>query len=258
MSLNVNVAGDQKSWKVIITAVVTLIAALYGQKILMDFSHNEEIENINSYYEQKNDSTGRYLARMVNELGEENATLSQNLVSEKTAKELLKEELKDYKKVNSYLQTKVLASINDLKVGYNTPPGNAPDLSKFGDCIPKDSVMAYFMAVPQTFNHDTSKWYGVSGVVQRDGVLFSDIHFNLETETIIGTKKRKAWELFKSIPPTVDIKNLNPYATTVSANNIVIKDERDGLGKIATSRWAVFGYGVIGGFALNSYLLRGR
>ncbi len=173
------------------------------------------------------------------------STMKQNVMSEKAAKKLLKEELEGYKRVNSFLEAKVVNKINNLSVDLKSPPegtfsGIEIDTSGL---IHKDTVDKYFLRTPSAFNY-SDDWASINGFVERDSVDFNEISFTNELDVTIGRKKGT---LFKKGDYVVDFKSYSPYANVPYVNNVVVKENKTTFEKIFLSRPACFVYGLVVG-----------
>lgn len=249
--------GNQSWWKIAALITVAVLGLFGSSWLALDLSHKQDIASLNKFYNQRAGSDSLSIEKLRNEKNQEIAKINQNLVSEKAAKEALGHKASEYKRINAYLEQKVLTSIKNIKTEWK-PRSDTLDLSQFEGCVPIDSVNKYFIQIPKSFELDTSKWYYLSGTATKSGFVLDSMSFLTHDEFILGKRKRKAWELFKSIEPEFKVTHNNPYQTTLSMTNLVVKDDRTKSGKFFTSRPMLFIYGFGSGFIVNSLLLNNR
>lgn len=247
--------GNQSWWKIGALIAIAVLGLFGSSWLAFDFSHKQDIASLKKFYEQQSGADSLSLERLRNKKNQEIATINQNLITEKAAKEALGDKVKDYKKLNAYLEQKVLTSIMNIKTDWE-PRVDTFDLSGYGEYVPLDSVNKYFIQIPQSFEIDTSKWYYVSGTAMKTGFRLDSMSFVTHDEFILGKRKRKAWEIFKNIEPEMQVIHHNPFQTTTTMTNIVVHDNRSKMGKFATSRAMLYIYGFGSGFVVNSMLMQ--
>jgi len=182
----------------------------------------------------------------------DSAQMQQNIMSMAAAEELLQKELEQYKKVNSFLEAKILNKIENLNVSFNEPAANDFDGLNFhqGEFLHKDTVGRYFIRVPKTFDYKDD-WASISGTTTKAGNSFDVISMTNEFDATIGHKKQKG--LFKRAKPVVELKSYSPYSTISYVNNVTIDDSRSKTGKLLTSRGAFFAYGFLTNTVISNY-----
>jgi len=95
----------------------------------------------------------------------------------------------------------------------------------------------------------TEKHYEIRGKTKKNGILLDSISFRNDLSVTIGNKSRG---FFKSSQPIVEINNSNPFITTQSMQNVVIKNEVKWWDKKGT--WLTLG--LIGGFIGGIFLMK--
>lgn len=68
----------------------------------------------------------------------------------------------------------------------------------------------------------TDEYFGIYGESRKDGIFFDSVFFKNDLTLTIGTKSSG---FLKRPEPIVQVKHNNPYTTTSSLNNIIIKNE---------------------------------
>ena len=83
------------------------------------------------------------------------------------------------------------------------------------------------------------EYFGIYGVAKQDGILFDSVYFKNDLTLTIGNKSNG---FFRKSEPIVQVKYENPYTTTTSMNNVIIKNDLKWYDKKRT--WFVLGAGV--------------
>ena len=78
-----------------------------------------------------------------------------------------------------------------------------------------------YIIIPKRFSL-AEKWYSINGSINKTGLLIDTLNFNNELSLTIGSKSQG---LFKKPKPIVLVEYSNPYVSTTSMQNIVIKNE---------------------------------
>jgi hypothetical protein len=91
--------------------------------------------------------------------------------------------------------------------------------------------------------------YSLIGNVKQDGVLIDSVIFNNKSNITIGNKSKG---FFKRSEPIVQIDYTNPYISTTSMENIVIKNEL----KWYERKGLYFGTGLIAGIISTIFILK--
>jgi hypothetical protein len=209
----------------VIIAVFSLRGCYNQQSIIND--NNEAWRQLEK---QRTDS----LTKIINEKGEEIATQEQLVITEKQAKEMALLENERLKKIKSKVKIKTVTKIKHIWIPYDTT-------IFIHDTLSDSSFTARAFSVGD-------EWYNVKGITMKKGIYIDNISFNNELSTTIGYKKDKGLKnIFKSSYPVVEVKNNNPYSSTVAMENIVIKPKKK---KFYETKGFALGVGILGGFLL--------
>ena len=101
--------------------------------------------------------------------------------------------------------------------------------------------------IPRKFNL-SNEFYSFNGKTQRNSVLLDSVSFTSGLDITIGSKKM-GW--FKSPKPIVEVEYTNPYISTTSINNVIIKDEPKWYEKNGLWFGVGIGVGIVGGILIN-------
>lgn len=94
----------------------------------------------------------------------------------------------------------------------------------------------------------TDKYFGIFGTSKPNGILFDSVYFNNGLSLTIGNKSRG---FFKRSEPIVQVTYDNPYSSTNSMQNVVIKNDIKWYDK--KRNWLGMGIGV--GAFLTTFIL---
>lgn len=89
------------------------------------------------------------------------------------------------------------------------------------------------------------EYFGIYGLAKQDGILFDSVYFKNDLTLTIGNKSNG---FFRKSEPIVQVKYENPYTTTTSMNNVIIKNDLRWYDK--KRNWFVLGAGVASFFTL--------
>lgn len=189
-------------------------------------------------------------SKTVNKLGQKVSTQDQMIMERN--KELEKEMLKssNLSKINQQIKFQAETNINNIIASY--AGNNGTEVKFIHDTIIKlngDTAIIIGVPIGTTFKADTSKWYSVSGSLQKQGVKFDSISFKSDFDINIGLKKKKGYKgwLLGKKEPKVEIVNKNPYTNINVMKNVTFVDN-----KWWQSGWLKFGAGVLlGGFLIG-------
>lgn len=134
-----------------------------------------------------------------------------------------------YGKIQSQVVTNTKIVIDSILVPY-TPPTYV-DTSGWafkyqnGDTSSSviDSVLENSLIVPQKVNK-SDNWFSMSGVIDKQGLLIDSIRISNQSSITIGYQKVGFLNLGRK--RVVDITHSNPYITTESMRNVVIKPNK--------------------------------
>jgi len=91
--------------------------------------------------------------------------------------------------------------------------------------------------------------YNITGKTKEDGILLDSISFNNNLNVTIGNKSRG---FFRASEPIVKIEYQNPYVSTKSVENIIVKNEVKWYDKKGT--WLTMG--LIGGLVGGIFIMK--
>ena len=146
-------------------------------------------------------------------------------------------EIKRLKKIKSQVIVNTITHIDSVFVPFVSD-------STFSDTILEDN----YIIIPQKFAL-TDEWYGIKGNILKGGLLIDTLSFSNELSLTIGSK---SMGLFKKPKPIVLVEYSNPYVSTQSMQNIIIKDELRFYDK--KSFW--YGAGVVSGVITSVILIK--
>jgi hypothetical protein len=167
----------------------------------------------------------------VNEQGNKIAEQEQIILSQKDAIQNNLLVIKDLKDVQSQVRIRNIIKIDSILVPYT-------DTLYLHDSIP---------FIPRKFNL-SNEFYSFNGKTQRNSVLLDSVSFTSGLDITIGSKKM-GW--FKSPKPIVEVEYTNPYISTTSINNVIIKDEPKWYEKNGLWFGVGIGVGIVGGILIN-------
>lgn len=162
--------------------------------------------------------------------------MRQNLVSERQANSLLKEELKSFKSIQAYIKAEMKTQMKDVLAQY------VDGLDTTITVVTKNDET--YMKVPRPFIY-SDKWTELTGTVTTGGVLIDSLMFINKFDITVGWK-RDRW--YSKQKPVMEMKSYNPNTSIPYMNNVVIKKPTTPW---YTSRAAMFGYGVLAGFIIS-------
>lgn len=165
----------------------------------------------------------QHFTETINEQGNRIAEQEQIILSQKDAIQNNMLVIKDLKDVQSQVKIRSVIKIDSVLVPYT-------DTIMIHDTIP---------FIERKFNLN-NEFYAFSGITKRSGVLLDSVSFNSGLNVTIGRKKMG---LFKSPKPIVEVEYTNPYISTKSLNNVIIKDKPKWYEK--KGFW--FAVGLVGG-----------
>lgn len=118
--------------------------------------------------------------------------------------------------------------------------------------IPYETIDTQFVNNPCIFQERrlrlTDDYFSFYGVSKENGLLVDSLWFNNESTITIGNKSRG---FFRKSEPIVKVEYSNPYVSTSSMQNVVIKNEL----KWYEKKGIWLGLGAIVGFAGGIYLI---
>lgn len=201
------------------------------------------------FNEKENDQLKESLDLKVSD----NFIMKQNVISEKVANQKFREELAEYKKINSYMKSEVVTSINNLEVKYKNLSKDQFDGIdiKDGEYIHKDIVNKNFLRVPDTIYYNDD-WMSLIGTINKQGAIIDSLYMFNKFDAVIGYKKpEKNFKWLRKKEPVVELKSYNPYTKINYVNNVTVDNNKGKVKNIFTSPIALFAYGFIGATALN-------
>lgn len=208
-----------------ISVYVVLALALIPLFLLVkECSHSNELqkdaESMRNFYEtEKNQLISRDSIK-----AQQLIDMEQNLMTEISAREILEEEFKRFKEINSHVRFESVTKIETLRVEYTNP--NINILSDYTDYIPVDSVKKYFIQIPRDVVHQ-EQWFSFSGTVDKDHFMIDSMSFINKFDVTIGTKKsEKPLAFLRKKEYTVELISYSPYSKVNYVNNIVIDDKK--------------------------------
>jgi len=164
--------------------------------------------------------------------------MKQNLMSEVSARMLLEEEFERFKEISSHVRTETVTRIDTMFIAYN--PSDTNDIiNDYTDCIPIDTVRAYFIQTPKGINY-ADTWFAFSGTVDSIGLTIDSMSMVNKFDVTIGWKKPdKPFKFLRRKEPVVELISYSPYTQVNYINNIVV-DKKESIfnSKLA---WAVYG-----------------
>lgn len=181
-----------------------------------------------------------------NKLGEKVA-LQDQMIVQKT-KDLEKELLKNstLSKLNEQVKFEASTKIKNIIAQYT---GFGTEVITVHDTIinGNDTSIVEGIKIGTKFKADTSKWYSLTGSIERDGVKFDSVSFKTDFTLNIGEKKLKGYKgwLLGKKEPKVELINPNPYTQIDVMKNIKLESK-----KWYQNGWVKFGAGVLVGGVL--------
>jgi len=172
--------------------------------------------------------------------------MAQNIMSEKVAKEQLKEELEGYKSITAYMKSEVITSIKSLEAKYtDLSKDQFEDITiKDGVYIHKDDVDRNFIRIPKTFTY-SDEWMSLNGTVNKESTLIDSLGIFNKFDAIIGYKNQdKSFSWARKKVPVVELKSYNPNTSINYVNNVVVNNDKGKVGSILLSKPAMFIYGI--------------
>lgn len=139
----------------------------------------------------------------------------QLILSQKDAIALKVLEINRLKKVKSQVIVNTITQIDSVFI-----PFTESDTILIASNDTLDSTGTY-LRVPKPFSLNT-EWYGITGVVNNQGVNLDSLSFSNKMKLTIGSKSQG---LFKKPLPIVLMENENPFVQTTGMQNIVIENE---------------------------------
>lgn len=235
--------------KYILIAIAILMISFIGWR---EYSHYSEKKTMAQSYKSVisfNEVEKNQLKNSLDLKVADEFVMKQNLVTEKIAKEELKEELKGYKDLTAYMKSEVITSIKNLEAKYDSKdsdPFIGIDLLD-GDYIHKDDVDKNFVRVPKSFSYN-DEWLSFKGTVNRESALLDSLYLLNKFDATIGyVRPDTSFSWFRKKEPVVTLKSYNPYTKIVYVNNVVVNDDKGKVGNILLSKPAMLIYGAVAG-----------
>lgn len=239
--------------KYIIGGIIVALLLFFGWR---EYGHYVEKKAIEDSYEaviSYKDGERNQLKNSLDLEVADKVIMKQNIMSEKVAKEQLKEELEGYKDLTAYMKSEVVTSIKNLEAKYDKAERDQFDGIdiKDGEYIHKNDVDKNFVRVPTTFGHKDD-WMYFAGTINKHSTILDSLYLINKFDATIGSKKsEKSFSWLRKKEPTVELKSYNPYTEVTYVNNVVINDDKGKIGNILLSKPAMFVYGVLTGVAIN-------
>lgn len=229
----------------IIVAVFLLILgwreySRYSERKAMEESYTSTISFLDTEKKELKSSLDLKVA--------DNFIMKQNLMSEKSAKELLRKEVVGYKNISAYLKGELVTAVKHVEASYSDDTDTFDDVSiNDSNYIHKDEVEAKFVRFPKEFSHK-DEWMRFNGVVGKESVVLDSLEMINKFDAIIGRKKsEKRFSWARKKEPVVSLKSYNPYTKIVYVNNVIIENKKTKAANIMLSKPAMILYGIIGG-----------
>jgi hypothetical protein len=149
---------------------------------------------------------------------------------------ILTDSIKHLKKPQIITRVVVRTSIDTLFIPYEVPIHIMPDGSKW-------------LEVPLKFRK-SDDWYSIKGTIETHGVKFDSLSFKNDFTIATGKEHYDSWlkNLLKKNNTVIQIQDKNPYSTTLTLQQIVVKEKRRYFTIVAGA-----GYGINGGVDIGVY-----
>lgn len=179
-------------------------------------------------------------------LVQEIKTVNQNIVSSDEKIKELSEDLKEYKKINSYTKAELLTEIKGISVGYIPVQGETeyvyvPDTN----CVPIDTLNKYYTQLPKGVEYKDD-WISFNATAGKKLFTLDSMSIINKFDVTIGERVvGKKFLVFNKKEAVVDLKSYNPYTGVPYLNNIVVETKKTKpLTKLLTYA-GIFGAGMI-------------
>lgn len=245
---------NKKIWTIVIAI---LLALVFGWR---EYSHYTDIQDMADSYKATVNFHKGEAAQFKNSLDLKVADefiMKQNIVSSEIANEQLKDEIKGFKNINSYMKMEVLEVIKNLEIKYSEANIKNPFegiILKDDEYLHKDDVAENFLRLPKTFKEESdSGWFYIAGVINKESLTIDSLSMFNKFDATIGLKKsEKKFSWLRKKEPVVSLKSYNPYTKIVYVNNVVVDNDKGKVGNILFSKPAMFLYGFVGGMAYSN------
>lgn len=169
--------------------------------------------------------------------------MKQHLLTETSARILLKEEFERFKSISSHVRTETITRVDSFFIPYSVDPNDV--LNDYTDCVPVDSVKKYFTQIPKGVNYNDT-WFSFNGFIDSLGLNIDSLSMINKFDVTIGYKKPdKPLKFLRKKQPVVELISYNPYTSVNYVNNIIIEDSK---GSIFVSKPAFLIYGLTAGY----------
>lgn len=171
--------------------------------------------------------------------------MEQNLMSETAARILLQDEFERFKEISSHVRAETITRIDTMFIVYESESDDI--INEYTDCIPIDTVRAYFIQSPKRVRY-ADTWFAFAGIVDTIGLNIESMSMVNKFDVTVGWKKPdKPFKFLRRKKPVVELTSYNPYTKVNYVNNIVVENRQSNLFTnviLPSAAGFVAGYGV--------------
>jgi len=175
-------------------------------------------------------------------------SMNQNIVNERTAMDLMKDEIHGFKSIQAHIKAEILSEIRGMEIELKNPEGIGSEFEGivFQDtnCINRDTVNKYFLRIPKIVSLDTNKWFSFHVTIDKSLTIDSLKMINKLDASLGWKKPEKRFKFLRKSEPVLALNSYNPYSSIPYVNNFTVEPNGTKAGKILNSRAAWFMYGL--------------
>jgi len=192
-----------------------------------------DLESTNNFWETEKEQMISRDSIHIHDMKE----MEQNLMSEVSARILLEEEFERFKEISSHVRTETVTRIDTMFIAFDPDSNNI--INDYTDCIPVDTVRAYFIQTPKGVGY-ADTWFAFSGTVDSIGLTIDSLSMINKFDVTIGWKKPdEPFKFLRKKQPVVELVSYNPYTKVNYINNIVVDNKESIFNSKAA--WAIYG-----------------
>lgn len=217
---------NNKIFKILPWLLIIAISFMYCSSNSSNKKYKNDIDGVNNFLNIENSKLISRDSLKAFEIKE----LKQNLISERSAKNLLKEEYDRFKSINSHVRTELITKIDSVFIPYEK----------------RDTTIIYDDSYIGDFNLG-DLWMSINGKVTTKGVFIDTLSFANKFDVTIGRKRsEKSFSFLRKKEYSVELISYSPYTRVNYLNNIVVNDD----GKKNFIKPAIFIIGALAGGVL--------
>lgn len=230
-------------------SIIVLVVLVWGFREWNFYTEKKSMESsmdsIKSYFEKEKDSFAADRELMVQDVKQ----MAQLYVSSTEDLNFLKEQYKEFSKIQSVIKTEISSSVKGLKIPIQIADVNFPD-----SLIPVDIVNQFY--IPKNSKSSYSDDWIDLAFELGDSLSIDSIVVRNKIDAVVGWKKsEKSFAFLRKKEPVIDIISYSPYTKVGYVNNLTVEPEnKSKFISTITSKPVILGIGVGLGILVSSLI----